>query len=171
MDLTDTIQPKSDQMDAEDLLSGPRTFTVTEVRKGGSVEQPVEIMFAEFPRSFRPSKTVRRILVAAWGKETSAYVGRRMTLYRDPAVIFAGQAVGGIRVSHLSHIDKPLSLALMVTRGKRAAHVVEPLPDEAPVSERDAQIAALRSEWKTADDDRKREIEAAVKALQDGDTA
>lgn len=129
MDLTDTIVPKSDQLNAEDLLTGPRTFTVAEVKKG-SAEQPVDIHLVEFPgRPFRPSKTVRRILVNAWGAEASAYVGRRMTLYRDPAVKFGGMDVGGIRVSHLSHIDKPLSVALTVSRGKRQPYTVQPLAD------------------------------------------
>ena len=32
MDLTDTIIPRSDQVNAEDLLSGPRTVTITEVQ-------------------------------------------------------------------------------------------------------------------------------------------
>ncbi|MFF4026887.1 hypothetical protein ACFYY5_28965 [Nocardia elegans] len=133
MDLTDTIAPKSDQLNAEDLLSGPRTVTIEKIAKG-SAEQPVNIHLVEFPgRPFRPSKTVRRILVAAWGAEASAYTGRRMTLYRDPAVRFGGQEVGGIRISHLSHIDKRLTLALTVTRGKRAPFVVEPLPDGPPL--------------------------------------
>jgi hypothetical protein len=129
MDLTESIAPRSDQMNAEDLLAGERTFTVKEVRQGASLEQPVDIELVEFPRPFKPSKTVRRILVAAWGKDSSAYVGRRMTLYRDPAVKFGGMDVGGIRVSHLSHIAKPLTLALTVTRGKRAPYVVQPLAD------------------------------------------
>jgi hypothetical protein len=47
-----------------------------------------------------------------------------MTLYRDPAVRFGGQDVGGIRVSHLSHIEKRITLALTVTRGRRAPYVV-----------------------------------------------
>lgn len=132
MDLSDTIIPNSLQLNAEDLLTGPRTFTVREVSKG-SAEQPVDIHLVEFPgRPFRPSKTVRRILVNAWGPEASAYVGRRMTLYRDPAVKFGGMDVGGIRVSHLSHIDKPLSVALTVTRGKRAPYTVQPLTEAAP---------------------------------------
>ena len=136
MDLTETIAPKSDQMNAEDLLSGPRTFTIKEVHKGASAEQPVDVVLVEFPegRPFKPSKTVRRIMVAAWGADTSAYPGRRMTLYRDPSVKFGGVDVGGIRVSHMSHIDKPLSVALTVTRGKRAPHKVQPLPDDAPSS-------------------------------------
>ena len=117
MDISETIVPKSDQLNAEDLLTGPRTFTVEKVTKG-SAEQPVDIHLVEFPgRPFRPSKTVRRILVNAWGPEASAYVGRRLTLYRDPAVKFGGMDVGGIRVSHLSGIDKPLTVALTVSRG------------------------------------------------------
>jgi hypothetical protein len=128
-DLTESIAPKSDQLNAEDLLTGPRTFTVAEVKKG-SAEQPVDIHLVEFPgRPFRPSKTVRRILVNAWGPDAAAYVGRRMTLYRDPSVKFGGMDVGGIRVSHLSHIDKPLSVALTVSRGKRAPYKVLPLTD------------------------------------------
>ncbi|NKX06767.1 hypothetical protein GS944_04555 [Rhodococcus hoagii] len=128
MDLTESIAPRSDQLNAEDLLSGPRTVTVEKVTKG-SAEQPVNVHLVEFPgRPFRPSKTVRRILVAAWGADASGYAGRRMTLYRDPAVRFGGQDVGGIRVSHLSHIDKRLTLALTVTRGRRAPYVVEPMP-------------------------------------------
>jgi len=135
MDLSDSIIPKSDQLNAEDLLSGPRTVTVEKVT-AGNAEQPVFVHLVEFPgRPFKPSKTVRRILVAAWGRDSSAYVGRRMTLYCDPTVRFGGIEVGGIRVSHLSNIDKRLNLALTVTRGKRAPYVVEPLTESQPVPE------------------------------------
>ena len=154
MDLTDSIAPRSDQMNAEDLLTGPRTFTVTEVRKGSSAEQPVSIYLAEFPsdRPFKPSKTVRRLIVSAWGKESEAYTGRRLTLYRDPDVTFGKDKVGGIRVSHMSHIDKRITLALTTTRGKRAPFVVEPLPD-APTPKATtagADIDALAKAFETA---------------------
>jgi hypothetical protein len=129
-DMTESIVPRSDQLNAEDLLTGPRTFTIAEVRKG-SVEQPVDVHLVEFPgRPFKPSKTVRRIMVAAWGPDASTYAGRRMTLYRDPAVRFGGMDVGGIRVSHMSGIDKPMTLVLAVSKGKRAPYVVKPLADE-----------------------------------------
>lgn len=131
MDLTDSIAPKSDQLNAEDMLAGPRTVTITEVRKGASAEQPVDIVLAEYGpgRPFKPSKTVRRILVAAWGPEASAYAGHRMVLYRDPSVKFGGVELGGIRVSHLSHIDKPMTVSLTTTRGKRAPYKVDVLPN------------------------------------------
>lgn len=142
MDITDTLAPKSDQLNAEDLLTGPRTVTVEKVTKG-SVEQPVDIHLVEFPgRPFRPSKTVRRILVAAWGPEAANYTGRKMTIYRDPTVKFGGMDVGGIRVSHLSHIDKQLRIALTTSRGKRAPFTVDPLPDEQPPAKTKQPTAA-----------------------------
>lgn len=136
MDLSDSIVPRSDQMNAEDLLTGPRTFTIREVRRGSSAEQPVDVILDEFPasRPWKPSKTTRRVLVAAWGPQTDVYAGRRITLFRDPDVKFGGMDVGGIRISHLSHIPKALTIALTVTRGRRAAHRIEPLPDDAPTA-------------------------------------
>lgn len=147
MDLSETLAPKSDQVQADDLIAGPRTVTVTEVRKG-SPEQPVDVFLAEFDRPYRPGKSMRRVLVAAWGAEASAYVGRRMTIFNDPAVKWGGVAVGGVRISHLSHIDKPLSIALTVTRGKRAPFTVQPLPDVGAVTDQNE----LRDLWNTRPD-------------------
>lgn len=133
MDLTKTVEPNSAQVNAEDFLSGPQTFTITGVEAGTS-EQPVFVHLAELPeRTYRPSKSMRRVLVAGWGKEADAYVGRRLTLYRDPDVKFGGSAVGGIKISQMSHLDRPLKVALTVTRGKRALTTVKPLV-EAPTT-------------------------------------
>ena len=150
MDMTESIAPKSDQLNADDLLSGPRTFTVSEVRKG-SDEQPVDVHLAEFPgRPFRPSKSMRRVMVHAWGPNAATYVGKRLTLYRDPEITFGRDKVGGLRISHMSDIAKPVSLALTVTRGRRAPFTVQPLPAEvtpAPVSARpDSLITATKRE-------------------------
>lgn len=129
MDLTPTIESSSEQIDANDLIGSPRTVTVTGVSKG-SADQPINIQLAEIPgKAFRPCKSMRRVIVAAWGKDSAAYIGRRMTLYCDPTVKWGGQAVGGVRISHMSYLDKPLTVSLTVTRGKRAPYKVAPLPD------------------------------------------
>lgn len=154
-DMTESIAPRSDQINAEDMLTGPRTVTITEVRRG-SAEQPVEVVTAEFGpgRPFKPSKTVRRIMVGAWGPDASTYAGKRLTLYRDPAVRFGGMDVGGIRVSHMSGIDKPMTLVLSVSKGKRAPYVVKPLADDAPPAApvpnymADARAAQSLAEWR-----------------------
>ena len=74
---------------------------------------------------------MRRVLAAAWGTDASQWAGRRLTIYCDPEVRYAGKAVGGLRVSHVSHIDKPVTVALTVTRGKREPFTVQPLAEAA----------------------------------------
>lgn len=128
MDLTESIAPKSDQLDAVDLVGGPRTFTITDVSKHNA-EQPFNFHLAEFPRVWRPGKSMRRVIVQAWGSKAANYVGKRLTLYCDPSVQFGGEAVGGTRISHMSGIDKPLRVPLLVKRGKSAIFTVQPLPD------------------------------------------
>lgn len=128
-----TTEPRSDQWNAEDFIGGPRTFTIAGV-KVGSAEQKYDIELVEGEgRSWRPPLTVLRLLVAAWSDDATTWIGRRVRLYRDPEISFGRDKVGGIRVSHLSHIDKPLSIMLTATRGKRANHTVQPLT-EAPVA-------------------------------------
>ena len=155
LDMTESVAPKSDQINAEDLLTGPRTFTISEVA-AGSAEQPINVHLVEFPgRPYRPSKSMRRVMVAAWGKDASQYAGKRLTLFRDPDVKFGGEAVGGIKISHMSDLAKPLKIALTVTRGKRAPYIVTPLPAATPAPTPDelaAQVASALTDATTADE-------------------
>lgn len=158
MDLTESIAPRSDQINADDLVGGPATYTVREVIQG-KAEAPFDFLLNETERAYRPSKTMRRVIVAAWGAEASQYAGRMLTLYREPTIKFGGATVGGIRISHMSHIDQRVEVMLQVTRGKREKFTVEPIGETA------VRRALLRNEWKTADPDRKKAIEAEVAKL------
>lgn len=132
MDMSESIASKSDQMDYQDFLGGDKLVTVTEVRKGPTPEQPVEVVVAEFDRPWRPAKSVRRVLVAAWGSDSTKYVGQRVLLFGDETVRWAGKPIGGIRIKAMSGIEKPLTVMLTETRGKRSPTTVQPLPDVAP---------------------------------------
>lgn len=126
-DITDTLAPKSDQLNADDLITGPVTVTVLAATKIDSDQQPISIEITGH-KPYKPCKSMRRVLASFWGKSLSAWVGRSMTLYRDPKVIYAGQAVGGVRISHMSHIEKPsMEESLTVARGKRTPFVVKRL--------------------------------------------
>jgi hypothetical protein len=128
MNLNSTIVPKSDQLNADDLISGPRTIKITAV-EGGSTEQPVSIRYeGDNGRPYKPGKSMRRVLVSLWGSEGAAYVGRSLTLYCDPTITFGADTTGGIRISHASDIREPLELPLTVKRGKRKLFRVEPMP-------------------------------------------
>lgn len=128
IDLTPTIQAKSDQLNADDLIGKPRTIKVSRVSNGKGTDQPIVVSYdGDNGKPYKPCKSMRRILVHAWGSDGTKYVGRSMTLFNDPSVTFGGMAVGGIRISHLSHIDKQITVNLSVTRGKKKPYVVKPL--------------------------------------------
>lgn len=139
LDMTNTIVPKSDQWNADDFLAGPKTVTITKVTGNEeSREQPINVYFTgDDGKPFRPSKSMRRVMVHIWGKDASTYPGKSMTLYRDPSVKFGGMEVGGIRISHMTGIDSPVTMALTATRASRKPYVVKPLAD-APKPEKKA---------------------------------
>lgn len=146
MDMTPTLEAKSNQLTSDDLIAGPKTITVTKVT-AGSNEQPVAVYYdGDQGKPWYPCKSMRRVLVAAWGADAKEYVGRSLTLFRDPEVSYGGIKVGGIRISHLSNLDSPLSIALTVTRQKRAPYKVQPLAKAAPApaqADPDPAAAAL----------------------------
>jgi hypothetical protein len=127
IDLRGTIKPKSDQLNADDLIGGPLTIRITKVEVGEG-EQPVSIHFdGDAGKPYKPGKSMRRVLVNLWGPDGAAYVGRSLTLYRDDEVAFGGVAVGGIRISHMSHLSRETTMALTTTKAKRKPFTVKPL--------------------------------------------
>lgn len=144
-DLRPTIVPKSDQLNSEQLLTGPMTIRVTDVTVTSNAEQPVTIHYdGDDGRPYKPCKTMRKVLILAWGHDGSAWADKAMTLFNDPAVKFGGQSVGGIRISHVSHIDRDIAVALTATKGKKTLHTIKILKTVPPrKSEKAAHYSAM----------------------------
>lgn len=135
MDMTPYTVPKSDQINADDLIAGPRTVTITRVVGTGNSDQPVAVHFAsDDGRPYKPCKSMRRVMVHCWGADASQYAGRSMRLIRDPDVMFGGMKVGGVRISHMSHIERDQVMALTATKGKRTGYSVRVLEVAATAS-------------------------------------
>jgi hypothetical protein len=157
------IKKNTDQLNYEDFLGGvTRIVTIAKVEKGRK-EAQYDIAIEGDDRYWRPPATVLKLLKLAYGDEGADWVGKSARLYGDPEVKMKGVKVGGIRVSHLSHLDGPLIAPLTVTRGQTATFTIDPLPDAAPMSRRDQ----LRAEYATADESRRAEILVEVEALGD----
>jgi hypothetical protein len=147
-DMSQVIIPKSDQWNADDFIAGPRTFTIREVRITAGSEQPVNIVLEGTDKFYRPCKSMSRVLVGAWGPDASKYVGKSLTLYRDPEVKWGGLAVGGIRISHMSHLDGAKTMVLTATKGSRKPFKVLPLadaPGRPQTQDFTAQLAELKA--------------------------
>lgn len=127
IDMSRFIEAKSDQLNADDLIGAPRTITITRVT-GNDGDQPVSIFYeGDGGKPFKPCKTIRRVMMGVWGRYANEYVGRSMTLYRDNSVTFGGLQVGGIRISHMSGIDKETTVVVMKSKGKKAGMKILPL--------------------------------------------
>lgn len=154
--MASAIIPKSDQLNSDDLIAGPITIKVTGVTIRGGQEQPVSIHYeGDNGKPYKSCKSMNRVLVTCWGADAKQYVGRSMTLYREPTVKWGGMEVGGIRISHLSDIPESITMALTATKGSRKPYTVRPLKASAPpsstaVSSSSAATAGADPAWTTA---------------------
>ncbi len=171
-DLRSTIIPRSDQLNADQLVGGPMTITVSRVT-AASGDHPVTVHYeGDKGRPFKPCLTMRKVLVLAWGHDGTQWPGKSMRLYNDPEVRFGKDVTGGVRISHLSHIEKDIKVALAVTKGKKAMYEIKRLADgdaeftaaikSAPTIE--ALKEAFSKAYKATKDDERR---AAFKAEYD----
>lgn len=129
MDLSKTIIPKSDQLNADDLISGSKTIKIRDIKGGSDEAQPVSIYFyGDNNKPFKPCKSMRRVLVQLWGSESTLFHGRRLTIYRDDSVKWAGVEIGGIRISHASHIPSDMRVLVTTAKNNRKPMTIEALP-------------------------------------------
>lgn len=134
-DMTPVIQPRSDQLNADSLTGGPITVRITSVDIKPGAEQPITVHYeGENGKPWRPCKGMARAMVAAWGADAGEYTGRSLTLYTDPTVTWGGLAVGGLRISHMSHIEREMVFMNTISKGKKSPVKIKPLKaDVAPL--------------------------------------
>lgn len=126
------VAPVSDRLCGDDLLAGPRTIKFTDVRaiEGDRGKKQFSIRFeGDNGRPWIPCKTMARAMVLAWSiTDEQQMVGRSVTVFRDPNVDFGKEkGIGGVRISHMSHLPKAATMKLTVAQGKKGAFVFEPL--------------------------------------------
>lgn len=106
-DIRTTLEAKSDQLNATDIMGFDLVIRVRSVTVGGSKEQPISVYFeGDNNRPWKPSKGMRRVLAAGWGFETDNWIEKSVKLHFDSSVKYAGKEVGGIRIKAMSDIDQ-----------------------------------------------------------------
>lgn len=132
-DMTLTTAPKVDQLTFDHFAGGiERTIRITSVDLTPGVDQPCVVHYeGENGLPYKPGLSMRRVMVHVWGKETAAYVGQCLKLYGDPKIKFGGLELGGVRISHMTGINKPVTMALTLTKANKKPFTVKPLVFEA----------------------------------------
>lgn len=127
VDIRAATKPKSDQLNYETFLTGPQTFIVSKVTPGDR-DHPVFIHMNECPTTpYKPSKGMLKCIAQpdGWGDKSSQWVGKSITLYGDPTVIYGGVEVGGIKVAALSDINGDYETLISARRGVRKPHLIK----------------------------------------------
>jgi hypothetical protein len=136
IDFSDTIIAKSDQLNASDI-AGSITIKIADAKKLQDPDQPIHIFYeGGGNKPWKPCKTMRRVIAQVWGSKVDLK-GRSITLVCDPKVTWGGAEVGGIRLTHMSHMagGKQVVLPVRVSRHKVEKYVVLPLAtDTKPVA-------------------------------------
>lgn len=136
--LSEALAPRSDQLNADDLIPGPRVLKITggRVAKDGRQTRIILSFEGDQGKPFKPCKTMGRAMVILWKLTDEGFEeqvkGKAIRIYRDAEVTFGDQGqVGGIRISHASHIEKVTAIKLTVSQGKKAVFTFHPLVTDA----------------------------------------
>jgi hypothetical protein len=139
MDISKALIAKSDQLNASDLTGAPIVATIQNVRKGDAAKPVIIDLVGMDGRPWKPSKGMLRVIAHKWGPESDAWIGRSVKLINNPEVIYAGEAVGGVEVVAMSHIDAPFTIPVRISQKKVKQHHVEVLAEP--------QTEPWRAQW------------------------
>lgn len=146
VDVTKYTYSQGVQTNADDLVAAPRTVVVTAVTETGDAKQPLAVRYeGDEGKPFIPCLTMRKLIAALWGGESDNWIGKSMTLFRDPSIKFGPDTPGGVRISHMSGIDKTVSVQLLEKRGKRRQYTIVPLEVKSAPSKPTIDRAALKA--------------------------
>ena len=117
-DFSNTVQAKSDQMNAIDFIAGPQTYTIVSAVTTNDPKQPIAVKVDGHDQPYKPSLGYRRILTAVLGMDGKAWIGKKITIDLDETVVYAGKEVGGICVKAIQGLKEPTRYKLAISRGK-----------------------------------------------------
>jgi len=129
LDLTAAAAPRSDQLNSDDLIAGPIIIKITKVVVVMASGRPKAHISYEGDngKPWKPCVSMVRVMMKLWSKDGNAFVGKSVQLFCDPSVVFKGLKTGGIRISHMSHIEKATTVPLTVKRGQKVDYPVKVL--------------------------------------------
>lgn len=121
------------------------TFTITRVTTTNMEEEGKEagskkkksrgvIWFKELDRPWLYCKTAGHCLASLFGPDDDNWVGKRVTLYADPSVVFQSEQVGGIRIAGSPDIAKTLKVRIKFPKKRAIELELQPTKAATPAS-------------------------------------
>jgi hypothetical protein len=127
--LTRALAPKSDQLNADDLITCNKIITITKVKVDLNSEQKTIVFYdGDNGKPWKPSLGMGRVLSIVMGGDPDVWTGQHVELYRDATVSFGkDKGCGGIRICAMSAIKTKTVMLITSSKGKKTSITIMPL--------------------------------------------
>lgn len=119
---------KSDQLNAMDLID-PLAIQIDRVDFDHTRKQPIWIYYNKLKNPWKPSLGMNKIIAsnAVFGIDDDFWVGKRLRIFNEPTVKYAGEEKGGVEIREVDGFDKIKTFLVKVSRHKNKFVKISPL--------------------------------------------
>jgi hypothetical protein len=160
--LQQALAPKSDQLNADDLIAANKIIVISGVNINLGSEQKIIInYYGDNGKPWKPSKGMGRVLTELLGGDPDKWVGETVELFRNKEIRFGKEKCGGIQIAGMSAVRNVTTLLITTSKGKKSSITINPIAalGNAPAQQRTQAPAA-----QPAQQNPKRELAVKLKA-------
>lgn len=119
---------KQSDVDVEAVVTVQKVGKANVAREGDDPEYKWMIRFEEFPKPMVLNSTnIKRLAKACNSEDTDGWIGKKVMLYVDPDIEFAGNVVGGLRIRPIK--QTPETKQVMPTKtGSKFDEMADDIP-------------------------------------------
>jgi len=159
--LQQALAPKSDQLNADDLIAANKIIVISGVNINLGSEQKIIINYqGDNGKPWKPSKGMGRVLTELLGGDPDKWVGETVELFRNKEIRFGKEKCGGIQIAGMSAVRNVTTLLITTAKGKKSSITIQPIAAAGSQQQHRVQAPASQPEQPNA----KRECAVKLKA-------
>lgn len=126
--LQQALAPKSDQLNADDLIAANKIIVISGVNINLGSEQKIIINYqGDNGKPWKPSKGMGRVLTEILGGDPDKWVGETVELFRNKEIRFGKEKCGGIQIAGMSAVRNVTTLLITTAKGKKSSITIQPI--------------------------------------------
>jgi len=146
--------PKSDQLNADDLILANKIIRINKVLVNLQLEShKIWIHFdGDQGKPWKPSKSMARVLGEILGGDFDAWIGQHIELFRNKEITFGKEKCGGIQIAAMSALNNPVTVMVTTKRSVKSKITIQPLRinNEAPKKQSNPILKKIASDLQSA---------------------
>jgi len=127
--LMQALAPKSDQLNADDLIVANKVIKFTKVLVNLQSEAQKVIVHYENDQGkpWKPSKSMGRVLAEILGADFAAWEGQQIELFKNKEITFGKEKCGGIQIAAMGALKNAVTVMITTKRAVKSKITILPL--------------------------------------------